>query len=121
MGLPRPPTSWIGSEVEREVKGRIRDILFSDGIPEPRDIALVGLMDACDLIGSVFPDGDMGRCRPHVDQQRRMDLIARELADLTADIGRRVVSVRPEGVTERTAQIMPGSQSAELSLRPRGQ
>ena len=102
-GLP-----WIGSEAEREVKERIRDILFSDGIPEPRDVALIGLINACDLIGSVFLDGDMDRCRSRVDQLRRMDLIARELADLTADIGRRFISVRSEGATERTVRNTPG-------------
>lgn len=114
--VPRLP--WIGSEAEREVKGRIRDILFSDGIPEPRDVALIGLTDACDLIGSVFPDGDMGRYRPRIDQLRRMDLIARELADLTADIGRRVMSIRSESATERMAHSTPGSPSAERRVSP---
>lgn len=88
----RPPGG--GSGAEREVKGRIRDVVFSDGIPDPRDIALVGLTDACDLIGYVLPNEDMNRCRPRLDQLRGLDLIARELAELIAGIEHHVTSVR---------------------------
>ena len=83
-----------GSEAERQVKRRIREVLFSDDIPAPRNIALVGLTDACDLIGYVLSDDDVNRCRLRLDQFRKLDLIARELSELLAGIEHHVTSIR---------------------------
>ena len=80
----RYPT--IDGNVEQEVKLRIADVLFSDDIPDPRDVALIGLVDACDILRDVFPDRDMEQFRPRIDQLRKMDLIGRELAQAIADI-----------------------------------
>ena len=80
----RYPT--IDGNVEQEVKLRIAEVLFSDDIPDPRDGALIGLVDACDILRDVFPDRDMEKCRPRIDQLRKMDLIGRELAQAIADI-----------------------------------
>lgn len=80
----RYPT--IDGNVEQEVKLRIGEVLFSDDIPDPRDVALIGLVDACDILRDIFPDSDMERCRPRIDQLRKMDLIGRELANAISDI-----------------------------------
>ena len=85
----RYPT--IDGNAEQEVKLRIGDVLFSDDIPDPRDVALIGLVDACDILGEIFPDMDMEQCRPRVDQLRKMDLIGRELATAIGDIERTVM------------------------------
>ena len=80
----RYPT--IDGNVEQEVKLRIGEVLLSDDIPDPRDVALIGLVDACDILGEIFPDTNMEQCRPRIDQLRKMDLIGRELANAIADI-----------------------------------
>ena len=85
----RYPT--IDGDVEQEVKLRIGDVLFSDDIPDPRDVALIGLVDACDILRDIFPDRDMEQCRPRIDQLRKMDLIGRELASAIADIEQTVM------------------------------
>ena len=85
----RYPT--IDGNAEQEVKLRIGDVLLSDDIPDPRDVALIGLVDACDILCEVFPDRDMEKCRPRIDQLRKMDLIGRELAQAIADIERTVM------------------------------
>ena len=85
----RYPT--IDGNVEQEVKLRIGEVLLSDDIPDPRDVALIGLVDACDILREIFPDRDMERCRPRIDQLRKMDLIGRELAQAIADIERTVM------------------------------
>jgi len=77
-------------EAEREIKRRVGDVLFSDDIPDPRDVALIGLVDACDLLGDIFPDRDIEQVRPRVEQLRKMDLIGRELAGAVSDIERNV-------------------------------
>lgn len=76
----------IDGEAEREVKLRIGDALLSDDIPDPRDVALIGLVDACDLLGDAFPDREIEQYRPRIDQLRKMDLIGRELAGAITDI-----------------------------------
>ena len=80
----RYPT--IDGNVEQEVKLRIGEVLFSTDIPDPRDVALIGLVDACDILGDVFSGLDMERCRPRIDQLRKMDLIGRELGNAISDI-----------------------------------
>ena len=80
----RYPT--IDGNVEQEVKLRIGEVLFSDDIPDPRDIALIGLVDACDILTDIFPEKKIGQCRPRIEQLRKMDLIGRELAGAIADI-----------------------------------
>ena len=72
--------------MEQEVRLRIADVLFSDDIPDPRDVALIGLVDACDILGEIFPDREMVQCRPRIEQLRKMDLIGRELAAAISDI-----------------------------------
>ena len=73
-------------EAERDIKLRVGNVLLSDDIPDPRDVALIGLVDACDLLGDVFPDQTIDRLRPRVEQLRKMDLIGRELAGAISDI-----------------------------------
>ena len=85
----RYPT--IDGNAEREVKLRIGDVLLSDDIPDPRDVAVIGLIDACDILREIFPDRDVEQCRPRIDQLRKMDLIGRELAQAIADIERTVM------------------------------
>ena len=80
----RYPT--IDGNVEQEVRLRIADVLFSDDIPDPRDVALIGLVDACDILGEIFPQRELEQCRPRIEQLRKMDLIGRELAAAIADI-----------------------------------
>ena len=77
-------------EAERDIKLGIGNVLLSDDIPAPRDAALIGLVDACDLLGDIFPDRNIDQLRPRVEQLRNMDLIGRELAGAILDIKRNV-------------------------------
>ena len=73
-------------EAEREIKLRIGNVLLSDDIPDPNDIALIGLVDGCHLLGDIFPDRNIDQLRPRVEQLRKMDLIGRELANAISEI-----------------------------------
>ena len=70
------------------IRLRIGNVLHSDGIPDPRDVALISLLDACDIIPDLFPAREIERCRSRIEQLRRMDLIGREVAGAIADIER---------------------------------
>lgn len=80
----RYPT--IDGRVERGVKLRMEDVLLSDDMPDPRDIALVCLVDACDILGDLFSEREMERVRPRIEQLRQMDLIGREVSAVITEI-----------------------------------
>ena len=56
----------IDGKAVREVKLRIMEVLFSDAIPDPRDVVIICLADACGIFqGAVVQAGvDQGVC-PH--------------------------------------------------------
>ena len=76
----------IDGRVEREAKLRIGDVLLSDDAPDPRDVAMICLLDVSDLLGDIFSEREMERARPRVEQLRKMDLIGREVGSVIADI-----------------------------------
>ncbi len=45
----------IDGEAVQEIKLRIDDVL-SDNIPDPRDVALLSLVDACQILPDLFPE-----------------------------------------------------------------
>ena len=63
----------------REAKLRISELLFSNRLPDPRDIALTCLADACGVLQAVFGEGEIERNMPRIRQLRKMDLIGREM------------------------------------------
>ena len=98
----RPPR-YPGSD-DRTVKRtrrQIVDVLGSDGIPDPRDIALVSLLDACGILPDLFPGQEMEDFRPRIVQLRKMDLIGREVAGAVAEIERSII----QAVRARAAQF----------------
>jgi Golgi phosphoprotein 3 len=80
----RYPT--IDGRVEREVKLRMEDVLLSNDMPDPRDVALICLVDACDILSDIFSEREMERAQPRIEQLRVMDLIGREVGSVIADI-----------------------------------
>ena len=91
----RYPT--IDGRVQRGVKLRMEDVLLSDDMPDPRDVALVCLVDACDILDDIFSEREMERVRPRVEQLRVMDLIGREVGSVIAEI--------EESITMAMAQV----------------
>jgi golgi phosphoprotein 3 len=65
----------IDDSEQQEVRTRLRQLLLSDDIPEPRDIVLVCLLDACALLGFVLSEEELEAATPRVEQLRKMDLI----------------------------------------------
>ena len=85
----RYPT--IDGRVEREVRLRISDVLLSDDIPDPRDVAMICLVDAAGFLRDIFPAGELERATPRVEQLRKMDLIGHEVGSVIAEIERSVM------------------------------
>ncbi len=69
----------IDGRMQREARQRVVGVLFSGDIPDPRDIALICIADACGLLKTVFGESELDEVSARLDQLRKMDLIGREL------------------------------------------
>ena len=80
----------VDGRAKREVKARM-NVLFSDEIPDPREVAVICLLDACGLLGALLGAKETERVASRIEQLRKMDLIGREIAKAIAQIERSVV------------------------------
>ena len=80
----RYPTA--DGKAQREVKLRITGVLFSDEIPDPRDIVIICLADACGIFKSIFTSQELERISPRIDQVRKLDLIGQAMTQAIQDI-----------------------------------
>ena len=85
----RYPT--IDGRVEREARLRISDVLLSDDIPDPRDVAMICLVDAAGFLRDIFTERELERATPRVEQLRKMDMIGHEVGSVIAEIERSVM------------------------------
>ena len=76
----------VDGEVDREVKARIFGILFSDELPSPRDIVIIGLVDACGIFKQLLSEREHKRARDRIAQVRKMDLIGQAVSGVVREI-----------------------------------
>ncbi len=67
---------------EKEVGGRILDLLISDEIPTPHDVVLINLTDACGLLPDILGPREAERLAPRIEQIARLDLIGQTVSQL---------------------------------------
>ena len=83
----------VDGVADREVKLRIMSILFSDEIPDPRDIAIIGLMNAGGLFQYLLSEREMKGVADRIDQVRSMDLIGQAVTLSVREIERQLAQV----------------------------
>ena len=76
----------IDGREEREVKLRILGVLLSDEIPDPRDIVIICLADACGILSQLLPKRELAAVRDRIEQVRKLDLIGQAMAQAIHDI-----------------------------------
>ncbi len=67
-----------GQQVE-EVRLRVMRVLFSDEIPDPRDIAMIALADACGVFHSILSSEERSQVQDRIDLLKKLDLIGRTM------------------------------------------
>ena len=87
----------IDGRSEREVKLRILGVLLSDEIPDPRDIVIICLADACDILRHLLPKREFEGVRDRIDQVRKLDLIGQAMSQAIEDIELWLATSRIEG------------------------
>ena len=82
----------VDGQAEREVKLRIMEVLFSDEIPDPRDIVIINLADACGIFHSILSADEIERVAPRIEQVKRLDLIGQAMTAAIQDIEMTIAS-----------------------------
>ncbi len=75
----------IDDSEQQEVRARLRQLLLTDEIPDPRDVVLVCLIDACALAGFVLSGAELDAAAPRVEQLRKMDLIGQAVTKAASE------------------------------------
>ena len=76
----------VDDREQREVKARLRQVLLTDEIPDPRDVVLICLIDACGLLGLVLTRDEIAATKTRVEQLGRLDLIGQAVTKAVAEI-----------------------------------
>ena len=71
----------VDEKEEQEVKARITEILGSDKIPDPRDVALICLADAGGVFQHILTNEELERASGRIAQLRKMDLIGQAMSE----------------------------------------
>ena len=87
----------IDGRQDREVKLRILGVLLSDEIPDPRDIVIISLADACGILRHLLPKREFESTRDRIDQIRKLDLIGQAMSQAIHDIELWLATSRIEG------------------------
>ena len=112
----RNPT--LDRSFEDGIKSRI-EVVLSDEIPDPRDVALISLVDACEILQELFPDGEIERVAPRIQLLRKMDLVGREVAGKIADIQRTIIrAARARAAWQRWPRCSPRASASRIGTVP---
>ena len=76
----------IDGQAEREVKLRIMGVLFSNEIPDPRDVVIICLADACGIFRGMLTRQELNRAAARIEQVRKLDLIGQAMSQAILDI-----------------------------------
>ena len=76
----------IDGKAEREVKLRIMEVLFSDVIPDPRDVVIICLADACGLFRELLSRRERQHAEERIEQVRKLDLIGQAVSQAVWEI-----------------------------------
>ena len=85
----------IDGKADREVKLRIMGVLFSDEIPDPRDVVIICLADACGIFRRLLSRQELSRAAARIEQIRRLDLIGQAMSQAIQDIELSILELAP--------------------------
>jgi len=76
----------VDDREQRKVRARLRQLVLTDEIPDPRDVVLICLIDACGLLGLVLSPDEIAQTKTRVEQLSRLDLIGQAVTKAVAEI-----------------------------------
>ena len=76
----------VDNREQQEVKARLRQVILTDEIPDPRDIVLICLIDACRLLGLALSPEEIASRSARIEQLSRLDLIGQAVTKAVVEI-----------------------------------
>lgn len=76
----------VDDRERREVRARLRQLLLTEEIPDPRDVVLICLLEACELLSLVLTAEELGDAAPRIERLGRLDLIGQAMKKAVAEI-----------------------------------
>ena len=90
----------VDQEAREDVRLRVMRVLFSDDIPDPRDIVIISLAEACGSFARLLSPAEHAEARERIALVSRMDLIGRSVVEAIRQRG-------PSAHTPARAQAIP--------------
>jgi hypothetical protein len=84
--IPGRRYPMIQEQEEQEVRARIRQVVVDGTVPSPRDVVIISLASACQLLRTVFSDADLLKYSPRIAEVAKMDLIGRAVSKSVAEV-----------------------------------
>ena len=84
--IPGRRYPMIQNQEEEEVRKRIRRVVVDGVIPSPRDVVIISLASACQLLRTVFSDADLLKYSPRIAEVAKMDLIGQAVSKSVAEV-----------------------------------
>ena len=76
----------VDGTARREVKLRMMGVLFSDEIPDPRDVMIICLADACGILGKLLSAREANEATARIEQVRKLELIGQAMSRAIDDV-----------------------------------
>ncbi len=77
----------------QNIEDRLRHLILSDEIPEPRETVLVSLVDACGFFQVILSPREYQRSRERIAHLARIDAIGRSVANLIGIINKAYITM----------------------------
>jgi hypothetical protein len=90
--IPTRRYKTLDNQEQTEIRARLRELITTDQIPEPRDIVLLTLIKSCNLLGEILTTGEITHYQTRIDQLSRMDLIGQAVARSISEIQTSIMS-----------------------------
>jgi golgi phosphoprotein 3 len=84
--IPGRRYPMVNDQEEQEVRKRIQSVIAEGEVPGPRDVVLISLSSACQLLRSVFSDADLLKYSARIAEVSKMDLIGRAVSKSVAEV-----------------------------------
>ncbi|NDE84762.1 MAG: GPP34 family phosphoprotein [Verrucomicrobia bacterium] len=84
--IPGRRYPMINDQEEREVRARIRSVVTGGEIPSPRDVVLISLASACQLLRTIYSDAELLQNSRRIAEVSKMDLIGQAVSKSVAEV-----------------------------------
>ena len=84
--IPGRRYPMIQNQEEEEERKRIRKVVVDGEVPSPRDVVIVSLSSACQLLRTIFTDAERLKYSPRIAEVAKMDLIGQAVSKSVAEV-----------------------------------